>query len=98
MKYFWRYAQHKNACYVGYIGNKSRAITFKVLVTDKYETSGAHIHMLVNIPVKLYDSGSYTFGDTQHTRISDGRTEWGHKKCAKVDDQCINLVTYNKFM
>ena len=59
---------------VGYIVNKSRAITLHLLGTDKYETSGAHLHMLVNIPVKFYDSGSNTFGDMQHTRFWDGRS------------------------
>ena len=51
------------------------AITLHLLGTDKYKTSGAHLHMQVNIPVKFYDCGSYTFGDTQHTRISDGRMD-----------------------
>ena len=32
---------------VAYIVNKSRAITLHLLGTDKYETSGAHLNMLV---------------------------------------------------
>ena len=58
------YPTHKNLGRkrsVGYIVNNSRAITLHLLGTDKYETSGAHFHMLVNIPVTFYDSGSYTF-------------------------------------
>ena len=31
--------------------------------------SGAHLHMLVSIPVTFYDSGAYTFWDMQHTRF-----------------------------
>ena len=63
------YARHKIACYVSYIVNKSRVITLHLLGTAKYKTSGSHLHMLVNIFVKFYDSGSNTFGDMQHTRF-----------------------------
>ena len=38
-------------CMLYPIVNKSRAIPLHLLGTDKYETSDAHIHMLVNIPV-----------------------------------------------
>ena len=72
-----RYATHENlgrTCTVGYIVNNSRAITLHLLGTDKYETSDAHLHMLVNIPVKSYDSGSYTFL-RYATHKNFGRTE-----------------------
>ena len=67
--HFWRYAPHKIAYSVGYILTKSRVITFHLLVAAKHETPGAQLHMLVNIPVKFNESGSYTFGDMPHTRL-----------------------------
>ena len=84
------YGRHIIACSVV---NESRAITLHLLGTDKYETSGAHLQMLVNIPVKFYDSGSKAFGHLKHTSRfwADGQTdkgksicphfqtEWGHK-------------------
>ena len=35
-------------------------------------TPGAHLHMLVNIPVKFDDCGSNTFGDMHDTSLKLG--------------------------
>ena len=61
--------QHKNARSVGYIVNNSMAITLKLLVTDKYETSGACLHMLVNIPVTFYDWFIYFLRYATHENL-----------------------------
>ena len=56
---------------VRYILTKSRAITLNLLVAAKHETPGAQLHMLVNIPVKFYECGSYSFRDMRDTRFWD---------------------------
>jgi hypothetical protein len=41
--------------------SKSRAITQKILNKSRRKYPGAHLHMLINIPVKFHDSRSTTF-------------------------------------
>ena len=61
-------------CSVGYIVNKSRAIILHLLVTDKYETSNAHLHMLVNIPLRFYDAAyGNIIGETRYTSHKTNR-------------------------
>ena len=54
---------------------KSGAITLQVLSESKRKTPGAQLHMLTNIPVKLFDSSSNTFGAMRNTTFRDVRTE-----------------------
>ena len=63
------YAPHKIAYAVRYIWTKSRAITLHLLVAAKRETPGAQLHILVTIPLKFYESGSYTSRDMRDTGL-----------------------------
>jgi hypothetical protein len=46
---------------------KSRAITLTILNKSRRKYPGAQLHMLINIPVKFYDSRSNTFWITCDT-------------------------------
>jgi hypothetical protein len=56
---------------------KSRAITLKILNKSRRKYQGAHVHMLINIPVEFHDSRSNTFRvtcDTKENGQKEGRT------------------------
>ena len=64
---------------------KSRAITKPIVNESTSETPGAELHMLTNIPIKILDLRSNTFGATCDTtfwngRKDDKRQSRGHKK------------------
>jgi hypothetical protein len=56
------------------IFTKSRTITLKILNKSTWKYPGAHLHMLITIPVKFHDSRSHTFWVTCDTK-ENGRTD-----------------------
>ena len=52
-----------------------RVITKPILNESTSETLGAQLHMLTNIPVKMRDYRSNTFGATCNTTFWDRRTD-----------------------
>jgi hypothetical protein len=62
---------------------KSRAITLKIQLISRRKYPCAHLHMLINIPVKFHDSRLNTFWSTCDTK-ENGRTDKGKSKCPQL--------------
>jgi hypothetical protein len=68
--------------------SKSRAITLRILNKSTRKYTGAHLHILINIPVKFHDSRSNTFWVTCDT-------SWKLQIFTK--SRAITLKILNKF-